>query len=410
MALRYVDELTPEQIEGKRFLCRFDFNVPMKNGSITDTTRIDETLPTIRFLLNNKASKIVLMSHLGRPKGGRDEKYSLAPVGDYLAANLNKEIILTEGPSDSAISSLLKLGTTKIVLLENLRFAPEEVANDREFAKRLASYGDIFLNDAFGSCHREHASTYGIVEYFPKKSFAGPLIRKEIAALSKIIESPARPMIALIGGAKVADKIKVIRELTPRCQAVIVGGAMAYPFLKACGKDVGSSLCRPQDVEIARKFLSELNSEKIILPLDHLGVPAEDYEQKGEQLSSSDVQLIDSQSIPQNFSAYDIGPRTITRIKEELENAKTIFWNGPFGMFENEAFSKGTNAVAKILADKKGSAFTLVGGGDSVSALKKSGLTASISHISTGGGASLEYIEAGTLSGIRALKFGVENE
>lgn len=396
MAIQYLDQA---DITGKKVVARFDFNVPLdkSTGEITDTTRVDRALETINFILSKEPKKLVLMSHLGRPRGEVKKEFSLEPVAKYLAEKLNEDVLLTESALDRSIKTLLTLKENRIILLENLRFHKEETDCDSEFAKSLASYGDIFVHDAFGTAHRKHASTYEIIRYFPRAAFAGELLKKEVQALSKVVEKPATPFVGIVGGAKVSDKIKILESLLPNVTNLLIGGAMAYPFLKAKGHTVGSSLCSDEDVELAKKLLSKSSASKIVLPVDHL--VAENPDATAEEVHET--------SIPDGKMALDIGPQTIKNYSEILGNAKTVLWNGPMGFFEKESFSKGTFSVAETLATLS-NAFTLVGGGDSVSAVNKSGVSEKISHISTGGGASLEYIENGTLPGIKALRFGIQ--
>ena len=398
MSLKYIDD--PDfKVEGKKVLVRFDFNVPLDKKDrtqITDTTRVDLSLPTLKTILAQNPSKVIIMSHLGRPKGKVTPEFTLEPVAKYLAQVLNEEVVLTETAKDSGIKTLLGLRTPRIILLENIRFHPEEEKNDPEFCKTLASYGDLYVNDAFGTSHRKHASTYGVMAYFKKKSFGGFVLKKEINALDQIVESPKKPFMALLGGAKVSDKIKIIEKLLPSVDALLIGGAMAYPFLKAKGKSVGKSLCSDDDVKLAKSLLNDKLASRILLPQDH--VIADSFESAPEKTKGLDID--------ESKMGLDIGEITIAAYKAKLSEAKTILWNGPMGLFENEAYAKGTYAMAEALANSE--AFTLVGGGDSVSALKKSGRAERIGHISTGGGASLEYIENGTLPSIQGLKFGVE--
>ncbi|RLA64105.1 MAG: phosphoglycerate kinase [Epsilonproteobacteria bacterium] len=396
MDIKYIDDMTAN-FAGKKVLVRFDFNVPLdENLQITDTTRIDNSLPTIKYLLEKGTDKLIIMSHFGRPKGERVDKYSLEPVAKYLAEKLDSEVILTESALDSGINTLLNLSTPKIILLENLRFHPEEEANDAEFAKALAKYGDVLVEDAFGTAHRKHASTYGIIEYFRNKSFGGFLLKKEIEALDKIVKNPVKPFVAIIGGAKVSDKIKIISRLITNVDAMIIGGAMAYPFLKAKGHTIGKSLCSDEDVSLAKQILNSPSGKvKIKLPVDHL--VADNLKGKAQYCETADI--------PPDKMGLDIGEKTIQIFENTLKDAKTILWNGPMGLFEKPAFAKGTLSIAHMVADLD--AFSLVGGGDSVAAIKKSGVSDKISHISTGGGASLKYIEEGKLPGINALKFGV---
>ena len=392
MALQSIENA---EIEGKKVLVRFDFNVPLKNGEITDTSRVDLAIPTIKYLLSHGASKLVLMSHHGRPKGEVNLDYSLEPVADYLAAKLGEEIILTESAVDCGVKELLQLKTTKIVLLQNLRFNKEEEANDKDFAQKLSEYGDLYVNDAFGAAHRKHASVHAINTYFKGQAYAGLLLKKEIDSLNKVLNSPAKPFVAVVGGAKVSDKIKTIEKLLVSVDKLIIGGAMAYPFLKAKGNQVGKSLCSDEDVKLAQSILKADKGNKILLPVDHLA--AAEFGAKPHETSTV--------KIDENEMGLDIGPNTISLYSQNLKPAKTVLWNGPMGAFENPDYAKGTFALCEIIAGLD--AFTLVGGGDSVSAANKSGFADKFSHISTGGGASLEYIEKGELPGVQALRFGV---
>lgn len=396
MALKYIDQA---DIKGKQVLARFDFNVPLDkedSSKILDTARVDLALPTIKHLIDEGASKIILMSHLGRPKGKKDLKFSLEPVANYLAEKLGEEVILTESAIENGIKELLTLRQTKIVLLENLRFHPEETNNDEEFAHKLSEYGDIYVNDAFGAAHREHASVHIINKYYPTTSYGGFLIKAELEALDKIQKTPKKPFVAIIGGAKVSDKIKTIEKLIRSVDKLIIGGAMAYPFLKAKGTEVGKSLCSDEDVKLAAAILKADKAFKIKLPIDH--IVSEEFSGAPSECSTP--------NIPGNQMGLDIGPNTLVDYKRTLSTAKTVLWNGPMGLFENTDFAKGTMGLCEVIAELDG-AFTLVGGGDSVSAARKSGLADKFSHISTGGGASLEYIEKGALPGIKVLRFGL---
>lgn len=400
MAIKYIDQLSSEELKDKNVIVRFDFNVPLDKKDhtvITDTTRIDASLETIRFLLDKGIKKLILMSHLGRPKGARNEKESLEPVATYLAKVLGEDVILTESAVDRGIKTLLSLNESRIILLENLRFHPEEEANDKDFARILASYADYYVNDAFGTAHRKHASTHAIIGMYRKgEALGGFLLKKEILALEKVVDKPESPFVAVVGGAKISDKIKIIERLLQNVDHLLIGGAMAYPFLKAKGKNVGSSLCAEEDVELAKRILKSSQSRKLVLPEDHIAA---------ESLDGKAVK-VDQADIPEKLMGLDIGQQTRDRYKFYLHQAKTILWNGPMGYFENPAFAEGTMSVARSMAES--SAFTLVGGGDSVSAVNKSGLAEKFSHVSTGGGASLEYIEHGTLPGIKALRFGID--
>lgn len=396
MALKFITEA---ELKDKKVLARFDFNVPMDKKDptkIADTTRVDEALETIKYILDQGAKKLVLMSHFGRPKGKIDPTYSLEPVAKYLAEKLGTEVFLTETALDRGIKTLLNVNEGKVILLQNLRFHAEEEGNDREFARTLASYGDVFIFDAFGAAHRKHASTYEINAFFKNKAYGGFLLKREVEALDKVVHNPAQPFVAIVGGAKVSDKIKIIERLLANVESLLIGGAMAYPFLKAKGHTVGTSLCSDEDVELAKKILNDPLKHKIMLPVDHL--ISTGLEGAPEHCSSA--------SIPDGKMGLDIGPSTLVLYSDKLRSAKTVLWNGPMGLAENANYAKGTNGIAEVLA--KSSAFTLVGGGDSVNAIKKSGLADKISHVSTGGGASLEYIEEGSLPGIQALKFGID--
>ena len=395
MALKFINEV---DVADKRVLARFDFNVPLdKNDStiITDTSRVDLALETIQYLIDQGASKITLMSHLGRPKGVVNPQFSLEPVAKYLAEKLGQEVILAESAVDVGVKELLTLASTKIVLLENLRFHPEETANDDDFAAKLSQYGDIYVNDAFGAAHRKHASVHSINKYFYGRAFGGLLIKKEIESLNKVLNQPAKPFVGIVGGAKVSDKIKTIEKLLVSVDSLLIGGAMAYPFLKAQGYEVGTSLCSDEDVQLAQRILRADKGKKIQLPQDH----AVSSEFGGSPEECNAIR------IPTEKMGLDIGPATVNLYSNHIKKAKTILWNGPMGLFENVHYAKGTMGMAEAIAASD--AFSLVGGGDSVSAVKKSGLADQFSHISTGGGASLEYIEKGELPGINALKLGV---
>ena len=382
-------------LNNKRVVARFDFNVPLNDkGEITDTTRVDKALPTIKYILENGAKSLVLMSHLGRPKGEVKPEFSLEPVATYLAEKLGQEVVLTESCKDKGIKTLLDLPKTKVVLLQNLRFHKEETENDTEFARTLSNYGEIYVNDAFGAAHRKHASTYGINAFFSRRACGGFLMKAEVEALQKVVDKPAHPFVAIVGGAKVSDKIKIIEALLSEVDGLLIGGAMAYPFLKAQGYDIGKSLCSEEDVKLAKKILSQKTASKIMLPSDH--VVSQEF--------GGTPEPCDDVSIDENKMGLDIGPKTQALYGEKLRSAKTVLWNGPMGLFENEDYAKGTFFIAKTLSELEG-VFTLVGGGDSVSAVNKSGLAQKMSHVSTGGGASLEFIENGSLPGVQALKF-----
>lgn len=396
MAIKFIDQA---DLSGKRVLARFDFNVPFDKADktkITDTSRIDLALPTIKYILEQGASKLTLMSHLGRPKGEPNMDFSLEPVATYLAEKLGQEVIVAERAVDAGVKELLTLNSTKIVLLQNLRFHPEEKKDDMEFAQKLSQYGDVYINDAFGVAHRKHASAHAINRFYEGRAFGGFLLKKEIESLDKVLNSPAKPFVAVVGGAKVSDKIATIEKLIISVDKLIIGGAMAYPFLKAKGVEVGTSLCSEEDVTLATRILKADKGNKIVLPKDHL-VSSE---------FGGDPEECSTQKIPEGKMGLDIGAATINLYTDTLKTAKTILWNGPMGLFENAHYAKGTMALAETMSTLEHT-FTLVGGGDSVSAVKKSGFADKFSHISTGGGASLEYIEKGQLPGVQALKFGV---
>jgi len=382
------------QLKGKRVLVRVDFNVPLDGTKITDDTRIRSTLPTIEYIIKNDG-KVILMSHLGRPDGKVVSKYSLAPVATRLKELLGKDVILAPdcvGEKVKAIINNMKEGD--VVLLENLRFHAEEEKNDLDFAKQLAELGDVFVNDAFGAVHRAHASTAGITKYM-SQSAAGFLMQKEIEYIKDKIDNPERPFVAIIAGAKVSDKIGIIEHLMKKADAIIIAGAMSYTFLKAMGRKVGNSLVENDKLDLARDTLKKSLDEGIplYLPIDH--VIADKF------ANDANRRVVMRGRIPDGWEGMDIGPSTVELFKGVLEDAKTIVWNGPVGVFEFDNFAKGSNALAKILAESN--AITIVGGGDCVAAVQKSGYTDKITHISTGGGAALEFMEGKVMPGIEAL-------
>jgi phosphoglycerate kinase len=389
-------------LTGKRVFIRVDFNVPLKDGAITDDTRIRETIPTIEYALRRKA-KVILAAHLGRPKGKPVDAMSLRPIATRLRTLLDHVMDPDEnvafapdcvGPVAFELASNLEPGQT--LLLENLRFHPEEEANDKDFAQQLASLCDIYVNDAFGAAHRAHASTEGIT-HFVAQSAAGLLMEKELTYLGKAVTEPNRPFVAIIGGAKVSDKIEVINALLGKVDALLIGGAMAYTFLNAQGQTTGKSLVEADKIDVARAALAKAAARevKFLLPVDH--VLADRFASDARtQIFSGDG------AFPAEMMALDIGPETIKLFAAEIAEAATIVWNGPMGVAELAPFAKGTNAIAKALA-KNEDAITIVGGGDSVAALHNSGVADKITHISTGGGASLEFLEGKTLPGVAAL-------
>ncbi len=389
-------------LSDKRVLIRVDFNVPLKDGVITDDTRIRETIPTIEYALRHKA-KVILCSHLGRPKGKPVESMSLRPVVDRLRLLLDHVIDENENVAFSpdcigeiASELALNLESGQTLLLENLRFHPEEEANDPAFAKQLAALCDIYVNDAFGSAHRAHASTEGIT-HFVKQSAAGLLMDKELVYLGKAVTDPIKPFVAIIGGAKVSDKIMVIDNLLSKADAIIIGGGMAYTFLNAQGQATGKSLVETDKLDIAKAALAKAkkNGVRFLLPVDHILADKFAHDAKTEVFSSTGA-------FPAGLMALDIGPKSIELFSKEIADANTIIWNGPMGVFEMPVFAKGTNAIAHAVANNR-NATTIVGGGDSVAAVHQSGVAAKITHISTGGGASLEFLEGKTLPGVAAL-------
>ena len=381
-------------LKGKKVVIRVDFNVPVKNGVVTDSTRIKAALPTINYLLENGAS-VVVMSHFGRPKGEKNPDYSMAPIAKEFEALLGKKVKLASDViGENVKNEVESLKEGEVLLLENVRFYKEEEKNDPEFAKALASYGDLYVNDAFGTAHRAHASTEGVSHYLP--SYAGFLIEKEVKYMAPLLENPGHPFVAIIGGSKVSSKITVLESLVKTCDTIVIGGGMAYTFARVLGHNVGTSLVEDDYIETAKNFLSAANAKgtKIILPVDHIA--AEKFAEDAAPI------LIDSEDIPENLMGLDIGPKTVELIKKALSDAKSVVWNGPMGVFEFASFAKGTEAVAKALAESD--AISVVGGGDSVAAINKFGLADRISHVSTGGGASLEFLEGKTLPGIKALE------
>lgn len=383
-------------VNGKKVLVRCDFNVPIdsETGKITDNRRIRAALPTIQYLLNHNA-KVILCSHLGRPKGEFNLKYSLKPVAEELSKLLNKDVKLAKdviGESAKELTSNMKEGD--IVLLENVRFHKEEEQNDPEYSKALASMAEIYVNDAFGTAHRAHSSTTGVADYLPAVS--GFLIEKELEFLGGALENPKHPFVAILGGAKVSDKIGVIENLLDKVDTLIIGGGMAYTFYKAQGHHIGTSICEEDKLDLAKSILEKAQEKgvKLLLPVDnHV---SSEYSNNGED------KIVDSTEIPDGFMGLDIGPKTIEKFEEAVKDAKTVVWNGPLGVCEFDKFATGTKAVATMLS--KIGATTIIGGGDSAAAIEKLGLADKMTHISTGGGASLEFLEGKTLPGIACLQ------
>lgn len=388
------------QFKGKRVLVRVDFNVPLDKAlNITDDTRIRAAVPTLKQIIE-MGGRLIIMSHLGRPKGGADPKYSLKPTVKRLGELLQKPVAFVgDCIGDEAVKAAKSLKDGEVLILENLRFHPEEEKNDPAFAKALASLGDIFVSDAFGTAHRAHASTAGIADTLP--AFAGFLMEKEITYLSKVTEAPDRPMVAIMGGAKVSDKILVIEHLLNKVDTLLIGGGMAFTFLKARGLNIGKSLCEEDRLDLARKVLDKAKAmgKTLLLPTDAViateikeGIPS---------------RTVDIKSIPDNEMGLDIGPKTVAAFKAELLKARTVLWNGPMGVFETKPFDTGTRAIAEILTTLK--ATTVVGGGDSVAAIEQMGAAEKVTHVSTGGGACLEFLEGKALPGIEIFSRDIKN-
>lgn len=384
-------------VNGKTVFMRVDFNVPMENGKITDDNRIVEALPSIRYLINSGA-KVILASHLGRPKGTVNPEFTLQPVADALAKQLAVPVHFAEDCIGTAAELAVQSANYgEIVLLENLRFHPEEEANDAEFSKKLASLADLYINDAFGSSHRAHASVAGITKYL-QPAASGFLLEKEIRYLDESVNHPKHPFVAILGGAKVSDKIGVIENLISKVDVLLIGGGMSFTFYKAKGLPVGNSLVEEEKVSLAFELLKKASDAgvELLVPVD--SIVADRF------AADASTQTVGEDGIPEGWMALDIGPETISLYADRIRSAKTVLWNGPMGVFEMDAFSKGTFEVAKALADAtQQGATTIVGGGDSAAAISKSGLEKQVSHVSTGGGASLEYLEGKVLPGVDSL-------
>jgi len=384
------------EVAGKRVLVRCDFNVPLKDGVITSDKRIVEAIPTIKYLLD-KGAKVILCSHMGKPKGEVNPKFTLAPVAARLSEILGFDVPLcadTIGPDAKAKAAALEDG--RAILLENTRFDKREEKNDPEFAKELASFADIFVNDAFGAAHRAHASTAGVAMYGGLPAVCGYLIQKEIGVMGKALEDPARPFVAILGGAKVSDKIGVINNLLEKCDTIIIGGGMAYTFFKALGNEVGTSICEYDKLDLAREMLAKAKERKVnfLLPVDN--VIGREYKEDTQYMR------IYSDSIPDGWMGLDIGEKTRELYAKSIEGAGTVVWNGPMGVSEWQNFAAGTEGVAKAVAES--GAISIIGGGDSAAAVEKLGYADKMTHISTGGGASLEFLEGLELPGIACLQ------
>ncbi len=387
-----MDKKTVKDIDlkGKRVIMRVDFNVPMDKGVVTDDKRIKAALPTIKYVLEQGAS-VMLMSHLGRPKGGPDAEFSLKAASEVLAGLLDKPVLMAPdcvGPEVEKIAAALKPG--EVVMLENTRFYPGEEKNDLDLAKKMAALGDVYVNDAFGSAHRAHSSTEGIARFLPAVS--GFLMEQELEYLGRAVSNPEHPYIAILGGAKISDKILVVETLLSKCDKLIIGGGMANTFLAASGVNMQDSLVESASLETAQAILSRV-ADKLVLPVD--AVIADKFD------AEANSQVVAVDKIPVGWRMLDVGPKTIDLYKQTLQDAKLIVWNGPVGVFEFPKFAVGTFALAKLLAES--GAITVIGGGDSASAVKKAGLAKQMTHVSTGGGASLEFLEGKELPGVAAL-------
>ena len=381
-------------IKGKKVLVRCDFNVPQdENGNITDNRRIVSALETINYLIDNNA-KIILCSHLGRPKGEFKKEYSLEPIANELSKLLNREVKLANDVIGESATTLVKnMKEGEVVLLENVRFHSEETDNDAEFAKKLASFAEVYVNDAFGTAHRAHASTAGVADYLPAVS--GFLIEKELNFMGDALNNPKRPFMAILGGRKVSDKIGVIEALLEKVDTLMIGGAMAYTFFKAMGYNVGNSICELDKLDLAKELMEKAKQKgvKFLIPVDT---------RIGKEFNpDTESKVVSYNEIPDDWEGFDIGDETIKQYIKELQNAKTVIWNGPVGLFEFDKFAIGTNSIARALGDLD--AITIIGGGDSAAAIEKLGISNKFSHISTGGGASLEFLEGKKLPGIECL-------
>ncbi len=389
--------ITDLDVSGKRVVMRVDFNVPMENGVITDDNRITEALPSINYVLSNGGT-LILLSHFGRPKTAADIEYSLKPVADYLATKVSSKVhFASDCVGDVAQAAIAAANPGEIVVMENVRFYPEETKNNPEFSKKLAALGDVFVNDAFGSSHRAHSSVAGITEFL-QPAAAGFLLEKEIRYLSDSIHNPKRPFVAILGGAKVSDKIPVIENLIDKVDTIIVGGGMTYTFYKALGRPIGKSLLEADKVELAQEIIDKAKARGVnfLLPVD--STVSQEFS------NDSPFKTVDADGIEDGWMALDIGPKTVDLYGKAIRASGTVVWNGPMGVFEMSNYANGTFSVAQALADAtKTGAITIIGGGDSAAAIKKAGLDAEVTHVSTGGGASLEYLEGKNLPGIDCL-------
>jgi phosphoglycerate kinase len=395
-----MNKLTVEDLnlKGKRVLMRVDFNVPLENGKVADDKRIRAALPTIKYI-SNAEGKLILMSHLGRPKGKRVPELSLQPCVAVLSALLGKKVRFVDDCIGEAVEAAVEsLGEGDILLLENLRYYPEETENDPDFAAKLAQLGDVYVNDAFGTAHRAHASTEGVTHHVPQ-SAAGYLMMKELDYLGGVLADPVKPFVAILGGAKISGKIDIISNLLPRVDNIIIGGGMAYTFFKAQGKEIGKSLLEEDKIDLAKELLAQ-GGQKIILPVDCMVSDTFDFTAR----RVGALKKVAADAIPVNEFSLDIGPKSIETFGSIISAAKTVVWNGPMGVFEIEETARGTYAIANALAEATArGATTVIGGGDSASAIHKAGVADNVSHVSTGGGASLELMEGKVLPGVAAL-------
>ena len=396
MKKRTIKDLNENQLVDKKVLVRVDFNIPLNNElEITDDTRIKAALPTIKYLISHQA-KVILISHLGRPKGEVIEKLRLDPVARRLSELLGQDVKkVNDCIGEEVEKAVLNMQKGEVILLENLRFYSEEEKNKPEFAKSLAKSADIFVNDAFGAAHRAHASTVGVAKIL--NSYAGFLMAKEIEVLSNLLENPKRPFVVVLGGAKISGKIEIVQNLLNIADKILIAGGMSYTCLAAEGYEVGNSLLEEYDLDIVRKMLksAEEQGNKIILPVEL--VVTKEVSEKAES------KVVEIENIPKDVIGVDLGDKSIAIFEKEIKKAKTVFWNGPVGVFEIEKYAKGTNRIAKILADMQGKAVTIIGGGDSIAAIENAGLSEKMTHISTGGGASLEFLGGKRLPGIEVL-------
>ena len=395
MAKLTVEDL---EIKGKRVLMRVDFNVPLEGGKVADDKRIRAALPTIKYIVE-KGGRLVLMSHLGRPKGEKKPEMSLRPCVSVLSGLLGEDVKFVEDCiGETAETAVKKLGDGEVLLLENLRYYKEETKNESEFAEKLAGLGDVYVNDAFGTAHRAHASTEGVTHHIDQCA-AGYLLMKEIEYIGDLIKDPKRPFVAILGGAKISGKIGVISNLLPKVDKIIIGGGMAYTFFKARGMEIGDSLLEEDRIDLAKELL-EKGADKIVLPVDCMVSDSLDFDAR----KVGQLKEVDSDAIPAGWLGVDIGSKSIFRFSTILRDARTVVWNGPMGVFEIEATAKGTYAIANVLAEATANgAVTVIGGGDSASAVVKAGVADKVTHVSTGGGASLEFLEGKVLPGVAAL-------